>query len=155
MYVFDTSPLSALFKSFYRRRFPTLWNNFDQLVDRNSIVSTREVARELELYGNGVCQEWLARNRQVFTTPGTDEGRFVIDIYAVRNFQHNLEVKRIQKGGYNADPFVVAKAGVEHMTVVTLEQYSPHAARIPNICRHFGVPCMSLEEFMEAEGWQF
>jgi hypothetical protein len=25
----------------------------------------------------------------------------------------------------------------------------------PNICQHFRIPCMSLEEFMEGEGWVF
>src|SRR5467141_2643406 len=29
------------------------------------------------------------------------------------------------------------------------------ASKIPNICKHFNVPCMTLEEFMAAEGWQF
>lgn len=155
MYVFDTSPFSALFKSFYPRRFPTLWANFAELVDGGAIVSTREVARELGQYGNDACSDWLGDNRHVFTTPGADEGRYVSSIYAVRHFQQNLEVKRIQKGGFNADPFVIAKAAVEGMTVVTLEQHAPNAARIPNICGHFDVPCMSLEDFMEAEGWVF
>jgi hypothetical protein len=31
----------------------------------------------------------------------------------------------------------------------------PHAVKIPNICAHFGVKCLSLAEFMEAEGWTF
>ena len=44
---------------------------------------------------------------------------------------------------------------VEGRTVVTMESLKPNAARIPNICEHFGVRCMDLEEFMEAEGWKF
>jgi hypothetical protein len=36
-----------------------------------------------------------------------------------------------------------------------MELLKPHAAKIPNICQHFTVPCMTLEEFMEAEGWRF
>ena len=30
-YVFDNSPLSVLFKNFYRNTFPSLWDNFDGL----------------------------------------------------------------------------------------------------------------------------
>lgn len=63
--------------------------------------------------------------------------------------------KKLLEGGVNADPFVVAKAKVNNAAVVTLEQLAQHAARIPNICQHFGVRCMSLEEFMEAENWIF
>jgi hypothetical protein len=40
-------------------------------------------------------------------------------------------------------------------TVVTMETLRPDAARIPNICEHFKVPCLSLEGFMEKESWQF
>jgi hypothetical protein len=36
-----------------------------------------------------------------------------------------------------------------------MELLKPNAAKIPNICKHFKIPCMTLEEFMEAEGWQF
>jgi len=36
-----------------------------------------------------------------------------------------------------------------------MEQFKDKAAKIPNICRHFDVRCMTLEEFMQAEGWTF
>jgi hypothetical protein len=53
------------------------------------------------------------------------------------------------------DPFVIAKAAVDGRTVVTMEALKPQAAKIPNICQHFNVPCLSLEEFMIKEGWEF
>ena len=37
--------------------------------------------------------------------------------------------------------------------VVTLEGAPANAAKIPNICSHFGVGCIHLEGFMEREGW--
>ena len=46
------------------------------------------------------------------------------------------ERKKIQKGGLNADPFVIAKAAVNDAMVVTLETEKPNAVRIPNICEH-------------------
>ena len=154
MYVFDTSPLSSLFKHFYRSRFPTLWEQFDALVVDGSVTSTREVARELDRYAQA-DQQWMKANRSIFTTPTAGEGEFVREIYRVRHFRHNIEMKKIQKGGLNADPFVIAKAAVNRGTVVTLESETPNAAKIPNICRHFDVRCMNLEKFMEREGWQF
>ena len=36
-----------------------------------------------------------------------------------------------------------------------MEKTVPKGAKIGNICGHFSVPCMSLEEFMIAEGWRF
>ena len=44
MYIFDNSPLSALFRNYYPETFPTLWDNFNALVANGEIVSTREVA---------------------------------------------------------------------------------------------------------------
>ncbi len=55
----------------------------------------------------------------------------------------------------DADPFVIAKAAVAERTVVTMEQRQPNAVKIPNICEHFGIPCMTLEDFMETEDWEF
>jgi hypothetical protein len=154
-YVFDTSPLSALFKNFYRRRFPSLWERFDDLVANGRIISTREVSREIEDGATEHLRDWAAQHQDLFTVPTAAEGAFVARIYAVPHFQQNIEQQKILKGGKNADAFVIAKACVEHGTVVTMELLKPNAAKIPNICQHFSIPCLSLEEFMEEEQWQF
>jgi hypothetical protein len=154
-YVFDNSPLSALFRNFYRNRFPSLWVLFDELVANGDIVSTREVLREIEDGATESLREWAAQNRQLFTVPAAAEGTFIRQIYAIPQFQQNIEQQKILKGGKNADAFVIAKAAVVQGTVVTMEQLRPNAVKIPNICKHFKIPCLSLEEFMEQEGWQF
>lgn len=152
-YVFDTNAFITLFASYYRDRFPTLWNNFDELVVSGDIVSTREVLREIQDQTDDLT-EW-ARQQNIFLVPIADEGKCVAEIYAVPHFQANIEQKKLLKGGKNADPFVVAKARVIGGTVVTMEKRKPRAAKIPNICDYFNVPCLNLEGFMEAEGWQF
>jgi hypothetical protein len=154
-YVFDTSPLSALFKNFYPSRFPSLWVRFDDLVANGGIVSTREALREIEDGATESLRDWAAQNQQLFAVPTAAEGAFVLRIYSVPHFQQNIEQQKILRGGKNADPFVIAKAAVERGTVVTMELLRPHAAKIPNICRHFRIRCLSLEEFMEEEGWRF
>jgi hypothetical protein len=155
MYVFDTSPLSALFKSYYRGRFPTLWDRFDGLVENGQIVSTREVAREIADASTESLRNWAAGQPGLFATPTAAEGAFVAQIYGVQHFQQNIEQRKLLKGGRNADSFVIAKAAVDGGTVVTLELFKDGGAKIPNICRHFGVPCLTLEQFMEAERWTF
>lgn len=76
-YVFDNSPLSALFKNFYRKTFRTLWENFDDLVADGRIVSTREALREIEENGPEALQEWAKQHSRVFATPTAAEGAFV------------------------------------------------------------------------------
>ncbi len=153
-YVFDTSPFVSLFKNFYPSTFVTLWQNFDALIDAGEIVSTREVYREIE-HQDDELKEWAKDHKSIFTTPTSQEGAFVSRIYRVAHFQANIEKQKLLKGGTNADAFVVAKAAVSQASVVTLEETRPNAAKIPNICKRFRVPCFSLEEFMQAEGWQF
>jgi hypothetical protein len=154
-YVFDNSPLSVLFKNYYRKPFKSLWERFDELVLDGSIISTREAFREIEDGAPDNLLEWATKNHDLFKTPTAAEGAFVGKIYSVTHFQQNIEQQKLLKGGKNADPFVIAKAAIDDRAVVTMEQLKPNAAKIPNICQHFGVRCLSLEEFMEEEGWQF
>jgi hypothetical protein len=155
MYVFDNSPLSTLFRNYYPKRFPSLWKNFDALVAGSGLISTREAYREIEDSNIASLRDWAKNNEHLFPVPNANEGAFVAKIYAVQHFQQNIEQQKLLKGGRNADPFVISKAAVDKATVVTMELFKDNAAKIPNICKHFGIPCMTLEEFMEAEGWQF
>jgi len=154
-YVFDNSPLSVLFKNFYRNTFRSLWEHFDALVVDGRIVSTREALREIEDGAPENLLEWAKQHAYLFSTPTAAEGAFVARIYSLPHFQQNIEQQKLLKGGKNADPFVIANAAVEDRAVVTMEQLKPNAAKIPNICQHFRIKCLSLEEFMEEEGWQF
>jgi hypothetical protein len=79
----------------------------------------------------------------------------VASIYAVEHFQANIEKQKILRGGRNADPFLIARAASLGATVLTMEQFKRNAAKIPNICQHFKVPCLDLREFMEKEDWVF
>lgn len=155
MYVFDNSPLSALFKNYYRNRFPTLWERFDGLIDDGEILSTREVLREVEDGSIETLRDWCVQHRAIFHTPTAAEGAIVGRIYSVNHFQQNIEQRKLLRGGRNADPFVIAKAAIDNGCVVTMEKFKENGTKIPNICQHFGVECVSLEEFMEREGWQF
>lgn len=154
-YVFDTSPLSTLFRNFYPSRFPTLWQNFDELIGSDSITSTREVAREIADSSIDRLRDWATNQAHIFTTPTADETAFVGEIFSVHHFQQNIELQKLLRGGKNADAFVIAKARIIDATVVTVEQRKPNSVKIPNICDHFGIACIDLETFMEQEGWQF
>ena len=56
-----------------------------------------------------------------------------------------------------ADTFVIALAKVENRTVVTEEKNigTPARPRIPIVCRHFGIPCIKLLQFIREQGWKF
>jgi hypothetical protein len=85
--------------------------------------------------------------KSIFHNATNDEAIIVSQIYSIRNFQNGVKEQNIYNGRPVADAFIVAKAKVLDGTVVTREQYSPHAAKIPNICEVFNVKCMGEEEF--------
>ncbi len=56
-----------------------------------------------------------------------------------------------------ADPFVIALARVQGLTVVTAERGSgsPQKPRIPDVCAGVGVKCVPLLGMFKELGWQF
>jgi hypothetical protein len=155
MYVLDTNVISSLHKNYYRKRFVSLWEEFDQLVADGMVTSTREAYHELHDGVAGADTEWAKANAKLFATPDAKEATFVATIYSVAHFQANIEKQKLIRGGRNADAFIVARAFAIDGTVVTMERLKPNAVKIPNICAHFSIPYLDLEGFMEKEGWVF
>ncbi len=154
IYVFDSDTLINLFRYYYRNRFPSLWDKFDQAVTARSIVSVREVYNEVEQYDDRLST-WAKANRAFFEPPVPEEMAFVADIFAVTHFQSLVRKQQRLQGKPVADPFVIAKARVLRACVVTEEDKKPNASRIPNVCEHFSIACLNLEGFMEIENWTF
>jgi hypothetical protein len=155
IYVFDTSSLIVL-KNFYPVTFPTLWSQFNQLVADGKVISVREVKRELsDRNDSDVIEDWARDNTSIFLTPSVQESSYVREIFSVAHFQSLVSEKARLKGTPVADPFVIALAAVRSATVVTEERLKPNAAKIPNICQHFGVSCTNLEGFMSQQNWSF
>lgn len=76
-------------------------------------------------------------------------------ILAIRAFQQLIGKKQRLRGWPVADPFLIARAMVTGAVVVTEEKRKGNAAKIPNVCEHFNVDYMTLEDLMAEEGWQF
>jgi len=156
IYVFDNNSLSNILNHYYPERFPTFWERYDKIVEAENLLSVREVRNELTLKFEDDKIDRLAKlNDRFFTNPTPEELSFITQIYSVTHFQHNLDKKKILSGGFFADPFVIAKAWKDNGTVVTEEDNKPNAAKIPNICSHFGIHCINLEGFLTEMDWKF
>lgn len=153
-YVFDSSSLIVLFRHYYPKRFPTLWENFNALVSNQTVVSVREVKNELEGQSDRLSV-WVKDHPELFQIPTVEELGFVADIFKVTHFQTLIRKKERLRGKPVADPFVIAKAKISGACVVTQEKLKENAAQIPNVCKHFGIHYCDLEGFMERENWMF
>jgi hypothetical protein len=155
VFVFDTSSF-RVFGHYFPHRFPTIWDNINALVTEERLISVREVFNELNAGGNKPFNlDWIKINRKIFLTPTQEEMVFVGEIFSIPHFQNLIGQKQRLKGTPVADPFIIACAKVKNGCVVTEETMKPNAARIPNICEHFGIDCTNVEGFMEREKWEF
>ncbi len=154
-YIFDTSTFIVI-GHYFPLSFPSFWQKLGAAVSAGQVLSVREVRRELDLRAaKPHLQKWVQDNSQIFVVPTEEEGRFVAEIFGVAHFQQLIGKRQRLKGTPVADPFVIAAAKVRGGCVVTEESFKKDAAKIPNVCQHFGVKYMNLEEFMKAEGWSF
>ncbi len=154
-YVFDTSSFRVL-GHYFPKQFPSFWALLDAAVSSGQVRSVREVRRELEVQATHEhLREWINTNKRIFLTPSPEEMAFVANIFSVPHFQQLVGEKQRLLGRPVADPFVIASAAVAGGCVVTEEVKKDNAAKIPNVCDHFGIRCTSLEGFMGRENWEF
>lgn len=154
IYVFDTNSLSEI-NAYYPNVFKSFWQEFNAATARGFVVSTREVLTELERSGRPHILAWAKSNTAIFSTPAAAETAFVAEIFRAPHFQSLISRQAILRGTPVADPFVIACARIRLGKVVTEEKVKLHAAKIPNVCAHFGIPYTNLHGFLQEMGWSF
>ena len=154
-YVFDSDSLINLFRHYYPERFPTLWEKFDALVSGGKLVSVKEVFNEIGSRKDSLGT-WAKEQKNILFLESTvEELKFVSEIFQVQHFQAIIRKQERLKGKPVADPFVIARAKISGACVVTQEKKTENAAKIPNVCDHFGIRWINLEGFMKEENWTF
>jgi len=156
-FVFDTNILIDL-KYYNPKVFKSLWNNLFLMPELNTIYSVPEVHNELSKTEDSLNEKWEAID---------DKYGFFVDLsdknnsHDYWNAMRKLEIFEIfQKYGedkpYWADPYLISAAIVDGSTVVTNETTNRHPKRkIPFICNELDIPCMTFDEFMIHNGWQW
>ena len=155
LYVFDTSSFRVL-QNYFPDSFPSFWENWQGEVANGIVLSVREVKRELDIQAvQEHLIDWCDGNSHIFLSPTDEESDFVGRIFSVPHFRQLISAQNQLLGRPVADPFVIASAGVNSGSVVTKEAYRPNASRIPNVCQHFGIPCINVQQFIANLGWRF
>jgi len=155
VYVFDSSSFIVV-GHYFPSNFPSFWERFNSAILESQIVSVREAYRELD---NRATRhhliDWVNRNKEIFLVPSPEETQFVAEIFSVRHFQQLINEKQRLTASPAADPFIVASAKVRNACVVTEESFKKNAAKIPNVCDHYGIEWVTLQGFMDKERWRF
>jgi hypothetical protein len=155
VYVIDTNSW-CVFGNYYPEVFASFWDELGDLAAAGRLVSCREVANELD-YQNVAphIDQWVGGHRELFGDPSEEEMRRAAQILAVPHFQQLIGEKQRLKGWPVADPWVVARGAALPGCVVTEEKLKPNAAKIPNVCEHFGVRYTNAQGFLAEVGWRF
>jgi hypothetical protein len=155
LYVFDTNSLTV-FGNYYPDIFPTFWDQLEELLADGAIVSCREVRKELDRHCNFAhLLAWADAHPDIFASPTTKEMLFVAEIFKVPHFRQLIGQRQQLRGWPVADPFIIARSAGYDACVITEEDLKPNAAKIPNVCDHFGVRHGSVQDFLTELGWRF
>lgn len=147
-YCIDTSALIAAWYERYKpNRFPRLWAQFDQLIGESRLFSSIIVLDECSRRSPEL-HAWLKDRSDMFLPP--DEA-VQLRVDHIVNAYTGLVAQGKEK--FAADPFVIATAEVNRLTVVTEETGPDSLRKIPGVCRAVNVPCINLTELFDAEDW--
>lgn len=126
-----------------------MWRALEAMIAAGQLCASEDVLHELE-----------RQDDELVTWAKAQVGLFVpmdgaIEAAVKRVVQIPNVVKGLSTDNW-ADPFVVAVAIVRQGTVVSRERPgSPQRPKIPYLCGQLGVPHVSLEDFVDGQGWQF
>jgi hypothetical protein len=155
VYVIDTNSVRVM-GNYYPETFPTFWDHVSELVAAGRLLSVREVRKELDGQNTAAhVAAWVATNSGLFTAPAPQEMTHVASIFAVPHFQQMIGEKQRLRGYPVADPWLVARGMEFGAIVVSEEEAKPNSAKIPNVCEHFSVECIPLQELLRREGWRY
>jgi hypothetical protein len=146
----DTCAILDLFGRRYPRDlYPNLWPMFEAAVAESTIVSVREVHREIKIRDDAVA-DWAKGHKELFLDP--DDAQLAELVRIVDAHPECLDL--LKRKPALADPWVIAAAGAWNLTVVTSEGLdSPK--KIPAVCKAEGIRCIDLLDMFRGLNWSF
>lgn len=157
-YCLDTNTWIYLWRYYYPIDvFPSVWKKIEQAIKSGKIKSPKEVFIELEI-GRDDLFDWLKKRKEMFIELDKNQQQHVVRI--MEEFPNFVDE---DKPIPDADPFVIALAIDQDLTVVTMER-SKNISKgdkrakpnIPNICEYLSIPFINkIPDFLRAMGWRF
>lgn len=156
-YCFDTSSLLYAYRDHYPiELFESVWSFFNKkALESSAIISCIEVLRELEKKDKATYKFFSNKELREkfffsFSSPIVQEKLKII----LKEFPMMTKESKFQT---YADPFVVALALTNSLSVVTEEKRVNNKekihkeAKIPDVCDFFKIPCSGFVDFLRAE----
>lgn len=152
-YLLDTCIFRKLLDHFPRKGkpFEGVWEKFEAGIECGDIISVDECFNELANHYDEKIENyfWIKKRKDSFLVPTDEESIYISQIFVNPKMRENIRRKNILENRPAADAYLVAKAKAIGGTIVTVEEYKPNSAQLPNICEFMTVPCISYDNFME------
>ena len=160
-YLLDANTLIEAKNRYYNMAVcPAYWNWVHRSHIAGVVSSVEPIAVELRR-GNDELAEWV-RNQAGLFLPVSDEATqqaFALVAAHVASQAAAMKLGALEEFLNGADPWLIAKAMIlQDAVIVTHEQFNLQMRRkysIPNVCLHFGVPCMDTFELLSRTGARF
>lgn len=152
IYCIDTSSILLWFVETYPPAiFPGLVMRVEDLIAAGRLRAPKAVFDEIR--SGDDCHAWARAQTELFLEETVPVQRIVRRLMAIHH-----DPARPTKGINGADPFVIAMAqdGGTHWVVVADEHPGSRENRkIPFVCNAENVRCLTFQQMMRTEGWQF
>jgi hypothetical protein len=153
IYCLDTSSAIEWFVRTYPPSIlPSLPQRIEALIAAGRLRAPQAVLDELSRIDDDCCK-WAKAQAELFLEEPAAVQRIVRQLMAA----HHNPLKP-HKGINGADPFVIAMAkdgGANWAVIADEHPGSLENRKIPFVCKAEGVRCITFQQLMLAEGWQF
>lgn len=158
-YLLDTNIYIDSYDRYYRNEFfPTYWENFSNILNSHVVIPKivkNEITKSLWFQG------WLNQNYSddfLNHKDYSDQWQTILQFVQSCGLYKDSALIDQSKGWANeviADPWIIAIAQKEHLTIVSEEQRIPNldqgvkvrVAKIPDICEKMNIRCITRNEF--------
>ena len=152
MYLLDSNTYIQAKNLYYQMNFcPAYWDWLDQQFAIKAVGSVTNVYEELS-HGNDDLSNWVKARQSDFIPTTSEEIQSAMSevadyVVALPNKnQRNLELFLAK-----ADPWLIACAMADGHIIVTQEEKvdaQSKKIKIPNVCEHFGVQCITTFDLL-------
>jgi hypothetical protein len=151
VYSFDSSAFINPFRRYYPQDlFPKFWDEVARRIAAGEIIASEVVRDEIDEKDDQL-KKWVREQSGLFVP--VDEAQQDEVAAIMGRFPTWVDVESSKN---NADPFVIALAKVQGLTVVQDEgNGSDQHPKIPHVCRQFGVRPLKVVEFIREIGLRF
>ena len=151
-YTFDTCSFNEIFddeRHFNKINAPGVWDGIQELISKGEIISHREVYEEIMKGPYKALKAWARQNSSLFLPYDFDgEGKIIAGI-GERGF---MEFVHQYKEYFNADPWLIAQAKINGLTIITQEK-GKGPRDILKICEEFSIQYLDIFGLIKAKGW--